>query len=306
MIGVIGLGNMGSGIATTLLRKSFETVVYDIDARRMKPLQEAGAQAAADVADLCARCDTALLSLPSSRVTVDVIEHQVVPAAREGMVVIDLGTTVVRETERLAALLRERGASMIDAPVSGGSAGAAEGTLYVFAGGERSAFETSRKVLEAIGGAKVTYCGESGRGQVVKGVNQLAMGLVEAAFIESIAYGVAGGVEPGVIREAVGGDSGWRADLKRIAERIDKGEGDLMDTKYAEYGYFRDEAERKSFPSPILAALSTFMSQFPATGRDNMNRPYPPLWSALLGGAGRSDPATSTTPRGARTPGDAR
>lgn len=284
MTGVIGLGNMGSGIAATLVRKSFETAVFDLDASRMKPLEEAGARAAADVADLCARCDTMLLSLPSSCVTVDVIEHQVVPAAREGMVVIDLGTTVVRETERLAVLLRERGAFMIDAPVSGGSAGAAEGKLYVFAGGERAAFDASLKVLEAIGGGKVTYCGGSGCGQVVKGVNQLAMGLVEAAYIEAVAYGVAGGVEPGAIRDAVGGESGWRADLQRIASRIEKGEGDSMDTKYAEFEYFRDEAERTGFPAPILTALSTFMSQFPATGRDNMNRPYPPLWSALFGG----------------------
>ncbi len=284
MTGVVGLGNMGSGIAATLVRESFETVVFDLDASRMKPLEDAGAQAAADVTGLCARCETVLLSLPSSRVTVDVIEQQVVPAAREGMVVIDLGTTVVRETERLAALLREQGAFLVDAPVSGGSAGAAEGTLYVFAGGERAAFEASRKVLEAIGGAKVTYCGGNGRGQVVKGVNQLAMGLVEAAYMEAVAYGVAGGVEPGVIREAVGGESGWRADVQRIASRIEKGKGDLMDTKYAEYGYFRDEAERTGFAAPILTALSAFMSQFPATGRDNMNRPYPPLWSALSGG----------------------
>ena len=284
MIGVIGLGNMGSGIAATLIRKSFETVVFDIDASRMKPLEAQGARAAADVKDLCARCDTVLLSLPSSHVTVRVIEHEVAPAAREAMTVIDLGTTVVRETERLAKLLQDRGANLIDAPVSGGSGGAAEGKLYVFAGGERAAFDACLKVLKTIVGAKVTYCGPSGSGQIVKGVNQLAMGLVEAAFIESIAFGVAAGVKPGVIREAVGGETGWRRDLERIAGRIERGEGDLMDTKYAEYEYFRDEAQRKGFPAPILNALSSFMSQFPATGRDNMDRPYPPLWSAITGG----------------------
>ena len=285
MVGVIGLGGMGSGIASTLARGGFDIVVYDIDPARIAPVvATAGADsaiAATDIADVCARADTVVLSLPSSRVTVDVIENQIAPVSKRGTTVIDMGTTIVRETRRLHALLSSRGVSLVDAPVSGGTAGAAKGELFVFVGGDKPAVDAGWSVLKAVGGARVTHCGPSGAGQVTKAVNQLAMGLVDAAFIEAVAFGVNGGVDAETLKEAVGGDSGWREHLARTAGRIAAGEGDANDVKYAEFAYFLDFVRDQRFPSPMLDALYAYMSRFPETARDNMNRPYPPLWSAL-------------------------
>lgn len=126
------------------------------------------------MASVCASCDTIVLSLPNSHVAVDVIEHQIAPAARAGTTVIDMGTTVVAETRRLHELLRSQDVELIDAPVSGGTVGAAAGKLYVFAGGARSAVERQWALLECVGGGRLTYCGESGCGQITKAVNQLA------------------------------------------------------------------------------------------------------------------------------------
>lgn len=283
MTGVIGLGGMGSGIGGTLLRNDFELMVFDVAAERAKPLTEAGATAAGDVAEVCKRCDTVVLSLPSSHVAVEVMDQQILPAAREDTVVIDMGTTLVRETRRLATAFRARGVTLLDAPVSGGTVGAAKGELFVFVGGEKSVAESRWPLLEALGGGRLTWCGESGCGQITKAVNQLGMGLVDAAFIEAVAFGVNGGVPADVLEKAVGGESGWRAHLSRIASRIASGDGDGNDVKYAEHAYFLDFARSEDFPVPMLDALYSYMQQFPETHRDNMNRPYPPLWSALSG-----------------------
>jgi len=276
---------MGSGIAGTLVRSGMETCVYDVDSERVKRLVQAGASGALDAADACARCDTILLSLPSSHVTVEVLERDVLPHARPHTVVIDMGTTIVRETRRLAAACKEKGVALLDAPVSGGSTGAANGTLYIFVGGERQAAESRWPILEKLGGGRLTWCGESGSGQVAKGVNQLCMGLVDAAYLEAIAYGVNGGVDAKTLAEAVGGDSGFRDHLRRLADRVAAGEGDGNDVKYAEFGYFLDFSREQGFPTPMLKALNSFMRHYPETARDNMDRPYPPLWSALSGGS---------------------
>lgn len=287
--GVIGLGGMGSGIAGTLLRTEFELTVFDIDPERVKALTEAGATAAGDVAEVCERCDTIVLSLPSSHVAVEVMEQQILPAAREGIVVIDMGTTIVRETRRLSTAFKERGVTLLDAPVSGGTGGAEKGELFIFVGGEKAVADSRWPLLEALGGGRLTWCGESGCGQITKAVNQLGMGLVDAAFIEAIAFGVNGGVPAEVLEKAVGGESGWRAHLAKTASRIAAGNGDGNDVKYAEHAYFLDFAHDEGFPAPMLDALYAYMSRFEETARDNMNRPYPPLWSALTG---------STTPKG--------
>lgn len=299
MTGVIGLGRMGSGIAATLLRNGIEILVFDIDPARVEALVSDAASAAHTVADLCDRSNTIILSLPNSHVAVDVMESQVLPEARKGTVVIDMGTTLVRETRRLHAAFKERCVDLIDAPVSGGEVGAAKGKLLIFVGGDKEAADARWPLLKALGGVRLTYCGASGCGQITKAVNQLATGMVDAAFIEAVAFGVNGGVPADILTQAVGGDTGMRAQFAEIAGRIAGGGGDGYDVKYAEHAYFLDLAHKQDFPTPMLDALYAYMRQFPETGRDNMNRSYPPLWSALMRGShsaiGSATAGVSTT-----------
>lgn len=282
-VGVIGLGAMGSGIVSTLLRAFYEVGVFDINAEAVKRCASAGALPAASAAELAGSYDTIMLSLPRSQVTVEVLEREVLPAVHSGATIIDLGTTVVAETERLAEAFRRKDAFLLDAPVSGGAIGSAKGQLYCFVGGDRKAAERNWTLFQAIGGARLTYCGPSGCGQITKAVNQLAMGLVSAAYTEAIAFGVASGVDADVLLTAIGGTSGFRAQFDGVASRVVNGAGDAMDHKYAEFEYFIKEADRKEFDAPILRGLSEYLKQYPESGRDNMNRPYAPFWSALLG-----------------------
>ncbi len=272
---------MGSGMAATLLRNMVDLTVFDINRKAVIPAVRQGAVEASGIADVVTRCDKILLSLPNSETTVKVFEEEILPNMRKAQIIIDTGTTVVEETLKIGKKIENMNAFLVDAPVSGGSVGAAAGKLYVFAGGEKSAVKEVWDILSMIGGSKVTYCGKGGNGQITKGVNQLAMGVVDAAFLECIAYGVSAGVDVAVLREAVGGDEGFRKAFSEMAEKILWGEGEKVCCKFPEYKYFLKEADRQNFDAPILRCLNNYMCDHKKTHRDNMNRPYPPLWSLL-------------------------
>jgi 3-hydroxyisobutyrate dehydrogenase-like beta-hydroxyacid dehydrogenase len=289
MIGVIGLGAMGGNMAATFLRKMQDVVVFDINPERCERVRSQGATIAATANDLVKTCETVILSLPSSEVTTNVLETEVLPAVEATQVVIDTGTTIVEQTRRLSALFDEKGAFLVDAPVSGGSIGAADGNLFVFVGGDRSAVNRVWSILALIGGARLTYCGESGNGQIVKAVNQLAMGLVDAAFLECIAFGVASGVDVSILRNALGGSTGFRKTFADMTDRIVNGKGNDVCCKVPEYKYYMHEADLDGLQAPILRCLSEYLAGKPATHRDNMNRPYAPLWNSLTGGSDGPD-----------------
>jgi 3-hydroxyisobutyrate dehydrogenase-like beta-hydroxyacid dehydrogenase len=284
MIGIIGVGAMGGAIAGRLAREFADVMVYDLDDARVKAAVAGGASAARDAASLVQACDQVLVSLPKSAVFVQVAEKTIIPNVRAGQAVVDLGTTVVSQTRRIHGLLKGKGVAFLDAPLSGGPIAAAQGTLFVFVGGDRAEALKLWPLFARIGKGRLTYCGASGAGQIVKAVNQLAMGLVNAAYIETIAYGARAGVDPMVLLSAVGDSSGFRQQFAQIASRIASGEGDLMDNKYAEFEYFLSHADEVGFEAPMLRALYDWMKKFPETGRDNMGRPFPPLWSSLVGG----------------------
>lgn len=294
MIGIIGIGAMGYGVAGTFLREFRDVMVYDIDEARVASAEKMGATAAANPGELVGCCDPVFLSLPKSHILVDVIESGVLPAVTEEQTVIDLGTTVAEETRRLCAEFEKKGAWFIDAPVSGGPIGSSTGTLFIFVGGDREAAKRQWPLLKSLGKSRLTYCGPSGAGQITKAVNQLAMGLSQAAFIEAVAYGANAGVDPSVLVNAVGDKAGFRGQFSGVASRIVGGLGDQMDCKYAEFDYFLAESEHAGFPMPMLEALNSYMKKFPEDARDNMGRPFPPLWSALTEKSSEDTPDGST------------
>ena len=131
-IGFIGLGAMGGRMATTLVRGFYDLSVFYLDSERIATVIAIGATAAEDAEQVARECEVVALSLPSSGVTFLVLEEQILPSAREGNVIVDLGTTVAPQTRRLHALLAEGGVHLLDAPVSGEAIGCALGSLYCF------------------------------------------------------------------------------------------------------------------------------------------------------------------------------
>ncbi len=281
-IAFVGLGAMGGGMARCLLKAGFKVIAFDADAARLGALVAEGAEAAASAREAARRGEFVLTSLPSSEVWVRVAESDLLAEATPGKVFIDLGTVVVAQARRLASAFAARGAALLDAPVSGGPSGAARGELRVFVGGDEVVFERCRDIFAAIAAPDgVTWCGPSGAGQIVKGVNQMAMGLVNAAVLESLAFGVRAGVGIDTLTRAVGGATGWRAMLSSVAAQVAAGQGHLVGVKVDQLLYFLDEAERCGFDLPISRALHAFCKDGPPLGRE-AQRPAPSFWHELL------------------------
>ncbi|MXV73647.1 NAD(P)-dependent oxidoreductase [Candidatus Poribacteria bacterium] len=281
-IGFIGLGNMGGRMAKNLHNAGYRLIGYDIDAAKCTALAATGATAGQDTAEVVKNSDVIMTSLRSSDVFCSVAEQHLIPNTREGHVFIDLGTTEVEKTRELATAFGKKGATLIDAPVSGGPHGSETGTLRIFVGGEAAVVKECRPILEVLGEPKyVVYCGSSGSGQIVKGVNQLAMGLGAAAYMEAMAFGVCAGVDPNAIREAVGMGDGWRGQFDGIAKRIIDGEGKRLVVKYPELPYFLAAAEASGFEIPLTEALYEFCKKGNYEMFDNMNRPSRSFWRTL-------------------------
>ncbi len=284
VLGFIGLGEMGRPLALNLLRAGYALHAYDINAERLSALTAAGAQAAPSINALVEQSDVILTSLPSTEAFVTVAEQELLPAVRPGQTIIDFGTVTPPETRRLAARFGEQGVTLLDAPLSGGPQGAQEARLYMFVGGAEAVVTRLRPILEAAGGAeRITYCGPAGCGQVVKGVNQLMMGLVDAAYVEAIAFGVNAGVEIGVIEQAIGHAGRWRKDFNGIARRIAAGAGENVGVKFRELPYFLHEADTHDFPLPLTATLYAFCDAGERRVIDD-HRPAPSFWHELTKG----------------------
>ena len=282
-IGFIGLGNMGGRMAKNLHNAGYPLIGYDIDAAKCEALTATGATAGKHTTEVVKNSDIVMTSLRSSDVFCSVAEQHFIPNAREGHVFIDLGTTEVEKTRGIATALDEKGATLIDAPVSGGPHGSETGTLRIFVGGDAAVVKKCRPILEVLGEPKyVVYCGPSGSGQIVKGVNQLAMGLGAAAYMEAMAYGICAGVDPTAIREAVGMGDGWRGQFDGIAKRIIDGNGKQLVVKYPELPYFLAAAEAAGFEIPLTEALYEFCRNENYEMFDNMNRPSRSFWQTLL------------------------
>jgi len=282
-IGFLGLGAMGGNMARQLLLAGYKVIGFDPNTERLTACVSAGATRAANVEEVVSSANTVLTSLRSSAVFVEVAEKHFLPNARRGQLFIDLGTTTAPETRRLAAALSAKGATLIDAPVSGGPQGAATGTLRIFVGGDAEAVKRCRPILEVLGEPKrVVYCGPTGTGQVVKGTNQLAMGLGVAAYMEAIAFAVRTGVNLEAIEQSVGGDDGWRAHFSGIAKQIMRGNGGTMVVKYPELPYFLEEAQAQGIEMPLTQALNAFLKDSKHDMLDNMNRPSRSFWRELI------------------------
>lgn len=177
-IGFIGLGEMGGPMVRNLLQAGYPVLGFDLDAQRLATAVAAGAIAGADVVDLVRQSHVIATSLPSSQAFVAVAEQEILPHVAAGQTVIDFGTVTPPQTRRLAERFADQGVDLLDVPVSGGPGGVKARQLYMFAGGVQATVDRCLPILEAVGGPqRITYCGPAGSGQVVKGVNQLMMGL---------------------------------------------------------------------------------------------------------------------------------
>lgn len=203
-LGYIGLGIMGRPMALNLLRAGFPLFVWGRRPERLHPILEAGGQACESPAAL-AECSDVIFTNLSDTPDVEAVvlgHHGLVKGVRPGAVVVDMSTISPAATRAMAARLREQGAELLDAPVSGGEQGAIAGTLSIMVGGSRAAFERVRPLLEVVG-KSIVHCGESGAGQVTKACNQVVIAQTLAGVAEAFVLARSAGVDPARVREAL-------------------------------------------------------------------------------------------------------
>ena len=283
LLGFIGVGAMGGGMARSLLRAGFSVLAFNRSPARRDAVVSEGGRGAESIDQVMHECDTVFTCLRSSAITVEAMDEQLLPKTRKGQIVIDAGTTEVDETRRLAKAFAEREVTFIDAPVSGGAVGAESGRLHMFIGGDETTVKSLKPLFDAMSKEdKAVYCGPSGAGQIMKCVNQMVLGLVEASYLECIAYGVRGGLELSDMLQVLGGDETWRSEFASRIERINNGKGDDILIKQPEFPYFLKAAREMAFTAPLLKALDAYLKDTSTDYVDNMNRPRASLWKELL------------------------
>ena len=203
-VGFIGLGIMGKPMAENLIEAGYDLVVYNRTREKAEELD--GATVADSPKEVAEQSDIVITMLPDSPQVEEVLagEEGVFEGIREGALLVDMSTISPVVTEELSEKVREQGASMLDAPVSGGDVGAIEGTLAIMVGGSEEDFERALPPFEVMGGT-VTHVGPSGTGQIVKAANQIVVALTIEAVSEALVLGSKGGVAPEKILDVLGG-----------------------------------------------------------------------------------------------------
>ncbi len=205
-IGFIGLGVMGEPMCGHLARRSGKLVLaHDLRPEPLARLTADGVQAAT-LAELAARCDLILLSLPDGKAVASVIAA-LEPLLSAGQCVVDTSTSSVALTREIGAKLAARGIGYADAPVARTREAAARGELSIMVGASDAVFAHIRAVLETMG-TDVTHCGPVGCGQVVKILNNMLVFQHTAALAEAIAIGRRNGVPPEVLLPTMAKGSG--------------------------------------------------------------------------------------------------
>lgn len=205
-IGFIGLGIMGRGMTHNLLKAGHNVKVWNRTAARMDEFAAVGAQTASSPAELAARCDVILVCVSDTPDVEEVLfgENGVSAGVKRGTLVVDHSTISPQKTVEMAKRLNAQGVAYLDAPVSGGSEGAKNGTLSIMIGGEAADVERVLPILQAYG-KTITHVGAQGAGQMAKLVNQILVVVNQLAASEALLFAQAGGLDLAKTIDAVKG-----------------------------------------------------------------------------------------------------
>jgi 2-hydroxy-3-oxopropionate reductase len=204
VIGFIGLGIMGKPMARNLIKAGYSLVVHNRSRAAVEELIKDGAQAAGNPKEVAERSDVIITVLPDSP-DVELVytsDQGVFARAKPGMLLIDMSTISPIVARKLAASAQDRGCDMLDAPVSGGEAGAIGATLSIMIGGVSSAVERAMPIFESLG-KNLVHVGDAGAGQVTKAANQIVVGTTIAIVSEALVLAAKAGVDPAKVRQAL-------------------------------------------------------------------------------------------------------
>lgn len=261
-IGFIGIGVMGRPMTLNLLKAEHQVTIYARHPEKpgVQEVLNAGAKLAPSPRAVAMASEIVITMLPNSPQVEEVVAgpQGILEGARKGLVIIDMSTIAPAVSRKLAQEAAARGAHMLDAPVSGGSQGAVNGTLTIMIGGDREIFEQVRPVLEAMGKKEnIVHVGPNGSGQVIKLVNNMLVGAIAAAIAESFVLGVKAGADVDTMAKIIGASAGasWQL-ANQFPLRAFNGSfqpGFMTDLLHKDLGLALDLAAENSTPVAMTA-----------------------------------------------------
>ncbi|MFO1024761.1 MAG: NAD(P)-dependent oxidoreductase [Acetobacteraceae bacterium] len=195
-VGFVGVGNMGGPMARNLLKRGIGLVVHDLDPRKVQALAEAGAEVAASPEAVARETGRFICMVETTAQAEQVLagERGFLKGARRGTTAICMSTVDPFRLKAIAPTLAEAGITLLDAPVSGGTTGAADGTLSIPVGGDKATFEACRDLFDAMGG-NIFYAGELGSGLAMKLINNMLLHVNTVAVAEALVMGAKAGLD---------------------------------------------------------------------------------------------------------------
>ena len=272
-IGFIGLGIMGNPMSKNLVKAGHEVTVWNRTASRMEDAVASGAKPADSAKEAALGKEIIITIVTDSAAVEEVIlgTSGVIEGASPGSAVVDMSTIAPSVTRRIAAELKSKGVQMMDAPISGGDTGAQSGTLSIMAGGEKAVFDRCLPALQAMG-KRITYCGESGMGQVTKLVNQIVGLGTLAAMCEGLLFAARAGGDPDAVLSALSGGAANSWMIENQGPRIFKGDfepGFMVELAQKDLGLILDAAAEMDLPlftTPLISQI------FRSAGRAGLGR----------------------------------
>ncbi|MFJ3303739.1 2-hydroxy-3-oxopropionate reductase [Streptomyces sp. NPDC086549] len=276
----IGLGIMGSPMSENLIKAGYDVTGYTLEQDKLDRLAAAGGTAAGSIAEAVGDADVVITMVPASP-QVEAVSYGpdgILENARSGALLIDMSSITPQTSVALAAAARERGMRVLDAPVSGGEAGAVEAVLSIMAGGEQADFDEARPVFEALG-RTVVLCGPHGSGQTVKAANQLIVAVNIQACAEAVVFLEKSGVDLPAALEVLGGGLAGSTVLARKKANFlnrDFEPGFRIDLHHKDMGIVTDAARAVGAALPAGAVVAQLVASLRAQGDGGLDH------SALL------------------------
>lgn len=224
-VAFVGLGIMGLPMAGHLLDAGYPLSVTTRTPEKAQGLLARGARWADTPKEAAQIAQIILICVPDTPDVEAVVlgDEGIIHAARPGLIVVDHSTISPSATRQMARQLAVKGAMMLDAPVSGGDVGAKNATLSIMVGGDAGAFEQIKPLLEKMG-RTITWCGESGTGQLTKLVNQILVSVTNLAVCEALTFAVKNGLDPMKTLAAVGGGAASSWQLLNLGPKMIEGD----------------------------------------------------------------------------------
>lgn len=259
----IGLGIMGSPMSENLIKAGYQVTGFTLEQDKLDRLTAAGGTAAASIAEAVRDADVVITMVPASP-QVEAISYGpdgILENARSGALLIDMSSITPQTSVDLAKAAKDKGIRVLDAPVSGGEAGAIEAVLSIMVGGEQADFDAAKPILEALG-KTIVLCGPHGSGQTVKAANQLIVAVNIQACAEAVVFLEKSGVDLTAALDVLNGGLAGSTVLTRKKDNFlnrDFKPGFRIDLHHKDMGIVTSAAREAGVHIPLGALTAQLM-----------------------------------------------